>query len=105
MNPSAQPNIYYSVVFVLKLLCPVRYPGDTFLQMSERAIERGTLSDDAEKSVVREEAIVKKANLGHDFEGNIVDFDGPSDPSNPLNWSFTYKWTIVWLLSAMNLIV
>ena len=62
-----------------------------------------TLSNDAE--LIREEAAVKKASLGQDAEGDIVDFDGASDPSNPLNWSLTYKWTLIWLLSAMNLIV
>ncbi|CCD54965.1 hypothetical protein BofuT4_uP162540.1 [Botrytis cinerea T4] len=38
-------------------------------------------------------------------EPNIVDFDGPDDPANPLNWSPRYKWSTVAILSMMNLMV
>lgn len=33
---------------------------------------------------------------------NIVDFDGPDDPQNPLNWGFTKKWGTVLLVSAIT---
>ena len=36
---------------------------------------------------------------------NIVNFDGPDDPSNPVNWSSLYKWTTVMLISVMSLVV
>ncbi|KAF5878643.1 putative mfs multidrug transporter protein [Botrytis fragariae] len=36
---------------------------------------------------------------------DIVDFDGPNNPANPLNWSPRYKWTMVAILSMMNLMV
>lgn len=38
-------------------------------------------------------------------ESNLVDFDGPQDPINPLNWSATYKWSVVILISVMSLVV
>ncbi|KAM0151318.1 hypothetical protein ACHAPG_008311 [Botrytis cinerea] len=38
-------------------------------------------------------------------EPNIVDFDGPDDPANPLNWSPRYKWSTVAIISMMNLMV
>lgn len=34
----------------------------------------------------------------------VVDFDGPDDPENPLNWSQTRKWCLVGLISAMTLV-
>jgi hypothetical protein len=36
---------------------------------------------------------------------NIVDFHGTNDPEDPQNWSNTYKYIIVGLLSAMQLMV
>lgn len=36
---------------------------------------------------------------------NVVNFEGPEDPSNPVNWSNAYKWTIVGLISVMSLVV
>ena len=33
-----------------------------------------------------------------------VDFESPQDPSNPVNWSKSYKWAIVALLSTVNII-
>lgn len=33
---------------------------------------------------------------------NIVDFDGPNDPENPLNWKASKKWGMVGLISAIT---
>jgi hypothetical protein len=33
---------------------------------------------------------------------NIVDFDGPDDPENPLNWKASKKWGMVTLVSAIT---
>ena len=35
----------------------------------------------------------------------IVDFDGPDDPVNPVNWKTSYKWTAIILMSAITLVV
>ena len=35
---------------------------------------------------------------------NIVDWDGPDDPANPVNWSLTKKWSNIAVLSAMTLL-
>jgi hypothetical protein len=32
---------------------------------------------------------------------NLVDWDGPSDPDNPQNWSLTKKWYITMILSCL----
>lgn len=34
----------------------------------------------------------------------LVDFDGPDDKLNPINWSPSYKWTIVASMSVMTLL-
>lgn len=33
---------------------------------------------------------------------NIVDWDGPNDPSNPRNWDPSRKWTIISILSIVT---
>lgn len=33
---------------------------------------------------------------------NIVDFDGPDDPENPMNWKASKKWGMVALISAIT---
>jgi hypothetical protein len=46
------------------------------------------------------------ATLGdHVNPDHIVDFDGPDDPADPLNWSSRYKWSMVVLISVLSLIV
>ncbi len=35
---------------------------------------------------------------------NVVDFDGPNDPENPLNWSSAKKTTAIAIVSAMTLL-
>lgn len=39
------------------------------------------------------------------YPKSFVDFDGPKDPDNPLNWSAAYKWGILVLISVMCLVV
>ena len=36
---------------------------------------------------------------------NMVDFNGSDDTADPLNWSPSYKWFLVILISLMSLIV
>ena len=33
---------------------------------------------------------------------NVVDFDGPEDPENPMNWKASKKWGMVGLISAIT---
>jgi len=35
---------------------------------------------------------------------NVVDWDGPDDPENPLNWTLKKKWRNAGLLAAMTFI-
>ncbi|KAH8725906.1 major facilitator superfamily domain-containing protein [Phaeosphaeriaceae sp. PMI808] len=36
---------------------------------------------------------------------SVVDFEGIDDPTDPLNWSPAYKWSLVTLISLLSLIV
>lgn len=36
-------------------------------------------------------------------ESNIVTWDGPDDPDNPRNWSYTYKWFVTFICSLLTL--
>lgn len=35
---------------------------------------------------------------------DIVDWDGPDDPENPLNWPARKKWTLILILAAVTLV-
>jgi multidrug resistance protein len=37
-----------------------------------------------------------------EHDPNIIDFDGPNDPENPMNWNTTKKWGMVALISAIT---
>jgi hypothetical protein len=37
-----------------------------------------------------------------EHDPNIVDFNGPDDPDNPLNWKQKKKWGMVSLISAIT---
>ncbi|MCJ1320194.1 hypothetical protein MMC15_005532 [Xylographa vitiligo] len=71
--------------------------------MSQKAIN-GTVPSDIE-SAAAEKGNSIETPQAKQLQNNVVDFQEPNDPLNPLHWSRTYKWTVVWLLSMMNLIV
>jgi hypothetical protein len=35
---------------------------------------------------------------------DIVDWDGPDDPENPLNWPARRKWTLIFILAMVTLV-
>jgi hypothetical protein len=39
-----------------------------------------------------------------EIDPNIVDYDGPDDPTNPYNWTKTRKWINGGFLSALTFI-
>lgn len=48
---------------------------------------------------------VYESSLSNVSVDSVVDFDGADDPTDPLNWSPTYKWSLVTLISFLSLIV
>lgn len=70
---------------------------------SQDSIEpaRNTLHVDLEKVYSRhEDKDVAVEILPAD--PNVVNWDGPDDPGNPLNWTAREKWTNVGLLAAIT---
>ena len=35
---------------------------------------------------------------------NVVTWDGPNDPQNPMNWTMKKKWTNIAVLSVLTLV-
>ena len=52
-----------------------------------------------ERTLSRDTAIQQEER-----DQNVVDWDGPDDPENPLNWPAKKKWTIIAALGAVTLI-
>lgn len=68
--------------------------------------ENGNTTADLEKAVpsgkIPEKDEVEAIEIEHD--PNIVDWDGPDDPANPLNWSAKLKWGNIAILSIITLL-
>ena len=72
------------------------HDADTIISNDSDGKEK--FNDDTEKA-----APVTSSTATND--PNIVDWDGPDDPANPMNWSSTVKWTNIVILSLITLIV
>lgn len=66
--------------------------GATIQAHSERGVS--THSGNQEKAIVEET----------EQDPNIVDWDGPDDPENPMNWPDKKKWLNVAVLSILTII-
>lgn len=71
------------------------------------ASQKTVIHDDNGKLQDQSSMTGKDENVVNEQGGNsnLVDFDGPDDPANPVNWSTSYKWTAVFLVSVMTLVV
>ncbi|KAF2474649.1 MFS general substrate transporter [Lindgomyces ingoldianus] len=59
-------------------------------------------ADSQDESTLGEE--VTATTQEGETDPNIVDWDGPDDPQNPMNWPDSKKWGIIGVLSAVTLI-
>ena len=50
------------------------------------------------------EKVIGTTTVEELHDPNIVDWDGPDDPENPLNWSAGKKWANIAVLSALTLL-
>ena len=57
---------------------------------------------DVEKGTPDRSESVSSGEEVEDRDPNIVDWDGPDDPQNPMNWPFNKKWGSVLLVSAIT---
>lgn len=57
------------------------------------------------ESIAKVESTIRGPPLAERPSEGTVDFDGPGDAANPVNWSSSYKWSIVGVISIMSLVV
>ena len=55
-------------------------------------------TDDVEKTA----AAAEPASVQPVSDPNVIEWDGPNDPHNPLNWSTPRKWIIIALVSLIT---
>lgn len=65
---------------------------------NEKKVKTSTTETDIEKAGTS----IRDADEKASQDPNTIDFDGPDDPQNPLNWGFTKKWGMVLLISAIT---
>ena len=58
---------------------------------------------DEEQAVANTESSLETEQVGDD-DPNIVSWDGPDDPENPVNWKESLKWANVAAVSAVTFI-
>jgi hypothetical protein len=63
----------------------------------DKDIEKGSRPE----SIISDEALPEEA-ADEENDPNIVWWDGPDDPENPLNWRYAKKWGTVTLVSAIT---
>lgn len=66
---------------------------------SERDLESGTIDTDE----TRNDPNTGEAEKANAADPNIVDWDGPDDPKNPRNWSKSFMFANVAIVSALSL--
>ncbi|KAF2737909.1 MFS general substrate transporter [Polyplosphaeria fusca] len=85
---------------------PLKRDGASELVL-DKDIEKGTLDKDVEKGIRAESLSTEDEDeaRSEDNDPNIVWWDGPDDPQNPMNWSRNKKWGTVILISAITFLV
>ena len=85
--------------------------GVTSVEDTERAIDAKnvTAPEALELGDGNRQDLERDAELGIDekkatVDPNVVDWDGPDDPKNPMNWSEKHKWTIIGVVSAITFV-
>lgn len=67
----------------------------------QEAFTSSPLDKDLEKGT-KGNSISSEERFETEEDPNIVAWDGPDDPQNPINWSFAKKWGTVSLVSAIT---
>jgi hypothetical protein len=74
-----------------------------YTSLDEKDINSSALEKDIEKGVSSAPtSTADELDQETEEDPNIVDFDGPDDPQNPMNWRFAKKWGMVLLISAIT---
>lgn len=74
------------------------YSTPTAMSTSERSHDEDLESNEKPQEVQQPQQQTAK-------DPNLIEFDGPDDPTNPQNWSPRYKWTVTTILSSVTFCV
>jgi multidrug resistance protein len=74
------------------------------LAQSPSSVKQVSCSKDLEKcgDIPSSESTANVSLAEDNPDPNIIDWDSPDDPENPLNWSFRLRWTLIILVSAIT---
>lgn len=86
--------------------------GDTTDYYTESDLEKGVMSDsELEKdgpvvtsSKVVPTLVATEVLETKEIDPNVVDWDGPDDPQNPMNWTTKRKWGVIAVLSSITFV-
>ncbi|KAI8939635.1 hypothetical protein NX059_003393 [Plenodomus lindquistii] len=71
--------------------------------MNKKKYASSTKDEDIEKAVESGSVTGRDESENEpETDPNIVDFDGPDDPENPMNWKASKKWGMVTLIAAIT---
>lgn len=76
-------------------------PNDSETSSMDRDLEKGDEDPDAEEKA--EEIRKQKEEQAND--PNLIEWDGPDDPENPMNWAPRKKWIVTIMLGLMTFCV
>ena len=72
----------------------------------EQEMENNTSDEETDKDLEKGDAEVEKKKTAEPVKDpNLIVWDGPNDPENPLNWSASKKWIITVVLGFMTFCV
>lgn len=74
--------------------------ADTYVADPEKGAQSQALSTHTDERTLSGDAPIREEAQ----DPNVVDWDGPDDPANPLNWPAKKKWSIIAALGAVTFI-
>lgn len=74
--------------------------ADTYVADVEKGAQSKALSTHTDERTLSGDAAAQEEAQ----DPNVVDWDGPDDPENPMNWPAKKKWTIIAALGAITFI-
>ncbi len=77
-------------------------PTDTFSSDVEKGAQSKAASIHTDERTLS--SVADTTLQEPDQDPNVVDWDGPDDPANPLNWPAKKKWSIIAALGAVTFI-
>jgi DHA1 family multidrug resistance protein-like MFS transporter len=69
----------------------------------DQNLEKGQANDDPDDNEKAEE--IRKQKEEKEKDPNLVEWDGPNDPENPMNWPTSKKWIVTITLGMMTFCV